>query len=159
MPIHISYLGLHSLTQPLPKSTFSQYIVQYNNIMQHNLGQYLCIGEYVKQLVLVQVITQASQYRVHIIGSLAQVSQNYITNFMGHNLIIIVVRNLFFISLYGIDTYVIHLLVLFEHRCCVHYLDTNVICLFVLFRHKCCVSIRIVYTGKLCTRFLCLNNA
>jgi hypothetical protein len=78
---------------------------------------------------------------------------------MGHNLIIIVVRNLFFISLYGIDTYVIHLLVLFEHRCCVHYLDTNVICLFVLFRHKCCVSIRIVYTRKLCTRFLCLNNA
>jgi len=38
-----------------------------------------------------------------------------ITNFMGHNLTIIVVRNLFFIGLYEIDTNVIHLLLLFEH--------------------------------------------
>jgi hypothetical protein len=38
-----------------------------------------------------------------------------ITNIMGHNLAIIVVRNVFFIRSYGINTYVIHLLVLFEH--------------------------------------------
>jgi hypothetical protein len=38
-----------------------------------------------------------------------------ITNIMGHNLAIIVVRNVFFIHSYGINTYVIHLLVLFEH--------------------------------------------
>jgi hypothetical protein len=36
-----------------------------------------------------------------------------ITNFMGHDLTIIVIQNLFFISLYGINTDVIHLLVLF----------------------------------------------
>jgi hypothetical protein len=64
---------------------------------------------------------------------------------MGHDLTIIVVLNLLFIGLYGIDMDVIHLLVMFEHQCCVHYLDTNVICLFVLFKHKCCVSIHIVY--------------
>jgi hypothetical protein len=82
-----------------------------------------------------------------------------ITNFMGHDLAIIVVRNLFFISLFGIDMDVIHLLVLFEHRCCVHCLNMNVICLFVLFRHECCVSIRIVYTQKSCTQLPYLNNA
>jgi hypothetical protein len=70
---------------------------------------------------------------------------------MGHNLAIIVMRNLFFIGSYGIDMDVIHLFVLFEHRCHVHRLDTNVICLFVLFKHECCVFIRIVYTRKLCT--------
>jgi hypothetical protein len=47
----------------------------------------------------------------------------------------------------------------FEHRCCVHYLDTNIICLFLLFKHECCVSICIIYTRKLCTLLLCLNNA
>jgi hypothetical protein len=78
---------------------------------------------------------------------------------MGHDLAIIVVRNLFFISLFGIDMDVIHLLVLFEHRCCVHCLNMNVICLFVLFRHECCVSIRIVYTQKSCTQLPYLNNA
>jgi len=82
-----------------------------------------------------------------------------ITNFMGHDLTIIVVRNLLFISLYGIDTNVIHLLVLFELQCRVHCLNTNVICTFVLFKHKCCVSIHIVYTQKLCTPLACLNNA
>jgi len=82
-----------------------------------------------------------------------------ITNFMGRNLAIIVMQNLLFISSYGIDMDVIHLFVLFEHRCHVHRLDTNVICLFILFKHECCVFIRIVYTRKLCTWFLCLNNA
>jgi hypothetical protein len=69
---------------------------------------------------------------------------------MGHDFAIIVMRNLFFISSYGIDMNVIHLLVLFEDRCHVHYLNTNVICMFVLFKHKCYVSIRIIYTQKLC---------
>ncbi len=39
----------------------------------------------------------------------------YVTNFMGHNLTIIVVRNLLFIHSYGIDMDVIHLFILFEH--------------------------------------------
>jgi len=39
----------------------------------------------------------------------------YITNFMGHDLVIIVMRNVFSIGSYGIDKDVIHLLVLFEH--------------------------------------------
>jgi hypothetical protein len=39
-----------------------------------------------------------------------------IANFMGHDiLIIIVVQNLFFIGLYGMDINENHLLVLFEH--------------------------------------------
>jgi hypothetical protein len=38
-----------------------------------------------------------------------------ITNIMGHDLAIIVLRNVFFIRSYEINTYVIHLLVLFEH--------------------------------------------
>jgi hypothetical protein len=38
-----------------------------------------------------------------------------ITNFMGHNLTIIVLQILFFIGAYGIDTDVIHLSLLFEH--------------------------------------------
>ncbi len=37
--------------------------------------------------------------------------------------------------------------------------DTNVICLSVLFKHGCCLFIHVVYTWKLCTRLLCLNNA
>jgi hypothetical protein len=41
--------------------------------------------------------------------------QFQITNFMDHDLTIIVMRNLIFIGLYGRDTYVIHLCVLFEH--------------------------------------------
>jgi len=40
----------------------------------------------------------------------------YITNFMGHNLTIIVVKNILFKGSYGINTNVIHLLVSFEHR-------------------------------------------
>jgi hypothetical protein len=83
----------------------------------------------------------------------------YITNFMGHNLAIIVVQNLLFIGSYGIDTNVIHLLVLFEHWCRLHCLNTNIMCLFVLFKYKCCMSICFVYTKKLCTLFSCLNNA
>jgi len=39
----------------------------------------------------------------------------YITNLIGHDLTIIVVRNLLFISSCGINMDVIHLLVLFEH--------------------------------------------
>jgi hypothetical protein len=82
-----------------------------------------------------------------------------IINFMGHNLIIIVVQNLLFISSYGIDIDVIHLLVLFEQQCYAHCLNTNVICLIVLFRHEYCVFIWVVYKQKSCTQLLCLNNA
>jgi hypothetical protein len=64
-----------------------------------------------------------------------------------------------FIGLYEIDMDVIHLLVLFEHRCHVHCLCTNVICMLVLFKHICCMSICVVHTWKLCTQFPCLNNA
>jgi hypothetical protein len=78
---------------------------------------------------------------------------------MGHDLAIIVMQNLFFIGSYGIDMEVIHLLALFEHRCCMHYLNMNVICLLILFRHECCLSICIVYTWKSCTWLMCLNNA
>jgi hypothetical protein len=77
-----------------------------------------------------------------------------ITNFMGHDLVIIVVR-IFFIGLYRIDMNVIHL---FIHQCCLHCFDMNVIYLFILFKHKCYMYIRVVYTQKLCTRLLCLNN-
>ncbi len=84
---------------------------------------------------------------------------HHITNFMGHNLIIIIMWKLLFIGLCAIDTNVIHLLVLFEHWCHVHYLDTNVICLFVLFIHKCCMYIHVVYTWKSCTWLPCLNIA
>jgi hypothetical protein len=66
--------------------------------------------------------------------------------------------NFFFIGSYGIDTDVIHLFVLFEHQCRVHYLNMNVICLFLLFKHECCVCVHIVYTQKLCTWLPCLNN-
>ncbi len=79
---------------------------------------------------------------------------NNITNFMDHDLAIIVMWNSFFISSHGIDMDVIHLFVLFEHRCHVHCLNTNVICLFVLFKHECCMFICVVNTP-----FLCLNNA
>jgi hypothetical protein len=41
--------------------------------------------------------------------------KNIITNFMDHDLAIIVMRNLFFIGLYGIDINVFHLSILFEH--------------------------------------------
>jgi hypothetical protein len=40
---------------------------------------------------------------------------NIITNFMGHNLAIIVVRNFLFIGPYEINMNVVHLLVLFEY--------------------------------------------
>ncbi len=82
-----------------------------------------------------------------------------ITNFMGHDLVIIVMWNLLFIGSYEIDMNAINLLVLFEHWCHVHCLDTNVICMFVLFKHKCCVFIHIVYIRKSCTWLLYLNNA
>jgi hypothetical protein len=62
---------------------------------------------------------------------------DYITNFMGHNLIIIVVQKNKFKGFYGIDMDVIHLFVSFEHRCHVHCLNTTIICLFVLFKHNC----------------------
>jgi hypothetical protein len=78
---------------------------------------------------------------------------------MGHDLTIIILRNLFFISLYGINTNVNHLFVLFEHQLCAHCLNTNVKCLFILFRHECCMSIHIVYTWKSCTWLSSLNNA
>ncbi len=39
---------------------------------------------------------------------------------------------------------------LFKHQC---------LCLFTLFKHKCCMFICVVYTWKLCTQLLCLNNA
>ncbi len=81
-----------------------------------------------------------------------------ITNFIGHNLTIIVIQNLFFIGWYWIDTDVVYLLVLFEHQCNVHYFDTNVIYLFILFRHKCYTSINVEYTQKLCTQLSCWNN-
>jgi len=58
-----------------------------------------------------------------------------------------------------IDMDVIHLFVLFEYQCCVHCLNTNVICLFILFKYICCMCIYVVYTQKLCTQLLCLNNA
>jgi hypothetical protein len=75
---------------------------------------------------------------------------------MGYNLAIIVKRNMFFS--YGIDTDVIHLLVLLEHQYCVHYLNTNfTLCLFELFGHKCCMFICVVYTWKSCTQLLCLG--
>jgi hypothetical protein len=64
---------------------------------------------------------------------------NNITNFIGHNLAIIVVRNLFFIGSYGIYMsmsfiYLYYLNIdvkctLFKH---------NIICLFMLIRHKNC---------------------
>jgi hypothetical protein len=59
---------------------------------------------------------------------------------MGHDLAIIIMRIFFFIVSYGIDTDVIHLLVLFEHQYHVHCLDTYVICLFVLFTHESCAQ-------------------
>ncbi len=80
----------------------------------------------------------------------------YITNFMGHKLAIIVMWNMFFS--YGIDMNVIHLLVLIEHQYDANYLNTNfILCLFVLFGHKCWIFILVVYTWKSCTQLLCLG--
>jgi hypothetical protein len=78
---------------------------------------------------------------------------------MGHNLVIIVVRNLLFIGSCGIDIDVIHLLVLFEHQFHVYCLNTNVICMFLLFKHRCCMLIHVIYTQKSCTQLPCINNA
>ncbi len=72
-----------------------------------------------------------------------------ITNFMGHNLVIIVMQILFFIGSYGIDMDVIHLFILFEHQCHANCLDTNFICLFILFRHECCMLF-MLFTHKSC---------
>jgi hypothetical protein len=66
---------------------------------------------------------------------------------------------IFFIDLYRINTNVIHLLILFEHQCCVHCFNMDVIYLFILFKHKCYMYIRVFYTQKSCTWLLCLNNA
>jgi hypothetical protein len=82
----------------------------------------------------------------------------HLSNFMGHNLVIIVMWNLVFICLYGIYTNVIHLFVLFEHWWGAHCFDTNVICLFILFIHRCCMSICVVYAQMPCTQLFCLNN-
>jgi hypothetical protein len=82
----------------------------------------------------------------------------YITNFMGHDLAIIIVQNLFFIGLYRIDMNVIHLLILFEYWCCVHCFNTNIIYLFILFKHRCYMFICVVYTQKSCTWPPCLND-
>jgi hypothetical protein len=65
----------------------------------------------------------------------------------------------FFISLYGINTIIIHLLILFEHRCHVFYLNMNVICMFVLFRYGYYVFICVIYRWKSYTQLPCLNNA
>jgi len=73
----------------------------------------------------------------------------FITNFMGHNLTIIVMQNLIFIGSYEIDMDVIHLLVCLniDSMCivyaqmsyaCSYCLNTNVACLFVLFTHESC---------------------
>jgi len=67
---------------------------------------------------------------------------------MGHDLIIIVVQNLFFISLYGIDIDLINLFVLFKHQCYTHYLNTNVICLIILLKHEYCMFIHDIYRQK-----------
>jgi hypothetical protein len=76
-----------------------------------------------------------------------------------HDLVIIVLWNLFFIVLYGIDMNVIHLFAFFEYQCHTKCLNTNVMCLFVLFKHEYCMSIHVVYRWKSCTWLLCLNNA
>jgi hypothetical protein len=81
-----------------------------------------------------------------------------ITNFMGHDLAIIIMWNLLFICSCEIDLNVIHLLVLFEHQCHAHCLNTNVICLSILFELKYCMFICVICTWKLCTWFSCLNN-
>jgi len=83
----------------------------------------------------------------------------YITNFMGHNLPIIVLQNIFFIGSYGINTNVIHLLILFEYWYHSHCLNTNIMCLFILFKYKCYMFICFVYTKNSCTLFSCLKNA
>jgi hypothetical protein len=41
--------------------------------------------------------------------------KDHIINLMGHHLVIIIMRNLFFIGSYGVNMDVIHLLVLFEY--------------------------------------------
>jgi len=79
---------------------------------------------------------------------------------MGHDLVIIIMQNLFFIGSYGIDMDVIHLLIILEHRYHVHLFRHEChICLFVLFKHKCYMSIYVVYTQKSYTQCSCLNNA
>jgi hypothetical protein len=57
----------------------------------------------------------------------------HITNFMGYNLAIIIMRNLLFIGSYGIDMDVNQLVVLFEHQC-----------LCALLGHKCHMFVRII---------------
>jgi len=50
-----------------------------------------------------------------IVGEGLTKTNLFITNFIGHDLAIIIMQNSLFIGLYGIDTNVIHLLILFEH--------------------------------------------
>jgi hypothetical protein len=72
---------------------------------------------------------------------------------MAHNMLALIMdpiiywimQNLFFIGLYGIDTDLIHLFVLFEHQCHAHCLNTYDICLFILFRHKCYMFIYLCF--------------
>jgi len=78
----------------------------------------------------------------------------FITNFMDEDLVII---EFFFIGSYGIDTNVIHLLELFEHRCHVHCLYMNVICLFVLFKQGYRMSI--CHTSKYFEVFKCESQS
>jgi hypothetical protein len=73
---------------------------------------------------------------------------------MGHDLAIVIMRNLFFIGLYGIDMDIIYLFVLFEYRCHVHCLNTNVICLFVLFKHECYVYLYCLHMKGVHTTFV-----
>jgi hypothetical protein len=89
-----------------------------------------------------------SQLKIHLYENIACVTKTtftwqmrfihiYIINFMGHDLEIIVVWNLFFIGLYGLNIDVIHLFVLFKPWCHAHCLNMNVMCLFIWFRHIC----------------------
>jgi hypothetical protein len=52
-----------------------------------------------------------------IIGEDLTKTNLFIINFIGHDLAIIIMCNSLFKDLCGINTYAIHLLVLFEHRC------------------------------------------
>jgi hypothetical protein len=67
-----------------------------------------------------------------------------ITNFLGNNLRILIVQNLFFIDSYCLKMNVVHLFILSKHKCNGHYLNMNVICLFILYKHRCYMSICIV---------------
>jgi hypothetical protein len=69
----------------------------------------------------------------------------HITNLMDYDLTIIIMWNLIFINSCRIDANVIHLFVLFKHRCYAQCLNTNIICLFVLFKYKCYIHVVLCY--------------